>query len=679
MDTDTIDFISSFDYKLFMKNNNADTIFGYMGKALYIDMRKKSFKEEPLKKKYLDLLHGGRGFGIAALFEHFNRLLQKHANPFKEVDPLSGDNVIVLSTSAVTGTFVPTSGQLHMNFKSPLTNGLGSASIRGHLGLALKQAGYDLLVIEGMSDKPCAILITNGRVEFKNILKNDDKIKNIFSKKAHALSIGLGGRKKCRFASVITDSGAATGRSGAGAVFGSKNLYLLAVLPDPAIKTEVCHPQDLSLKNPGNISHIIKLKLDTGKFTKKERFFGILPSLGTLGVLGMIHHSGQLVHENMQDTDHRIEDINKISGEALRNHERDSNSNVNRIRVKKEGCYSCPILCKRKTEIIDSRGCQIAKGEGPEFESTALLGANLSIYNLELIVKANFLANSFGIDSISLGSTIASFLNLFQVVSKKKYSLTSAEKLFLEDVKDFVEEFGEPAFGNENILLPVINLIGQQEGIGKSLALGSYRFCRLYGHPELSMSVKKLELPGYDPRGSFARALCYETNNTGGCNLEGGFHHCPGYGEWPPGRIEGTPLISRNAALIDTSLDTMGFCASGSFSLGLDDYSALVASVTGQECNSGVLETIAERVITLERQFNIFCGLTKEDDILPERFYNEAIEMGGIKKILDKNDFSSMRQDYYKSFGWDQNGVPQKSTLKTLLIDKIVNPSQEIL
>lgn len=669
-----------------MPENNTDTAFAYMGCVLLVDMTTKQFHEEVLKEEYKNLFLGGRGFGIAYLFEHFNRLKQSYTNPFKEVDPLSRDNVIILSTSATTGTRVPTSGRLHMSFKSPLTDALGSTNGGGHFSVALKRAGYDLVVITGKSKTPCILVISNGNVEFKDASKGEGadsillrkKIQDGFSKKTQVLSIGMGGQKLCRFASVMTDSGKALGRGGGGAVFGSKNLYAVAVLPDPVLKVPVCHPEAFKLGNKDSVSHKIKLKLDVGKFTKKEAFFGILPSLGSLGILGMIHHFGQLIHNNMQDTTHRPEDINKISGEALRNHERDAGKNDNRIKVKKGSCFNCPISCKRNVEIIDSDGNLIEKGEGPEFESVTLLGANLSIYNLQLIIKANFLANAYGMDTISLGSTIAAFFNLFHVISLKKTILSNREKQFLLDIKDFVDTYGIPCFGNEALLLPLVNLIGMQKGIGKFLAQGSYRFCSRYRHPELSMSVKKLELPAYDPRGSFSQALCYETNNRGGCHLEGGYtapqSHCAGYGEWPPDRIEGTPLISRNAALKNTSLDILGVCAYGGFSLGLDEYAALVSAVTGNLCNSGILETISERVITLEKQFNVLCGLTKVDDLLPDRFYTEPITTGGKEKILDPNDFSSMRKEYYKSFGWDENGIPGQEILNRLLILNIVSP-----
>jgi aldehyde:ferredoxin oxidoreductase len=660
-----------------------------MGKVLYVDMTAKRFKEKPLHKDYADLFMGGRGFGIAYLFEHFNGLKQDYENPFKQIDPLSKDNAIVLCSSVTTGTRVPTSGRLHMNFKSPLTDALGSTSGGGYFSVNLKRTGYDVLIISGSSKTPCILFISNGRVDFKDAEELNpldsatlrEKIRKEYSSKAQVLTIGEGGRKHCRFASVMTDSGKALGRGGGGAVFGSKNLYAVAVLPEPELSVGVCHPERLKLKTKDSVAQKTKLKLNVGKFTKREEFFGILPSFGSLGVLGMIHHFGQLIHNNMRDTNHRIEDINRISGEALRHHERDAGTKENKIRVKKGGCYNCPILCKRKIQIVDSQGHVIANGEGPEFESVALLGANLSIYHLETIVQANFLANTYGIDTITLGSTIASLFDLYDVIAKKKGDLSSEEKELLEDIIELSEAVGKPCFGNKNILIPLIHLIGKQEGIGKILAQGSYRFCKHYGHPELSMSVKKLELPAYDPRGSFSQALCYEMNNRGGCHLQGGYtapqSHCAGYGEWPSDRIEGTPLISRNATLKNTSIDIMGLCAYSGFSLGLDEYATLVSSVTGEECNSGILEVISERTVTLERQFNHLCGLTKEDDILPGRFYDESIATGGKKIILDRQDFASMRKLYYRSFGWDEDGIPTAETLKELSVLKIVYPDTE--
>ncbi|MFQ5486203.1 MAG: aldehyde ferredoxin oxidoreductase C-terminal domain-containing protein, partial [Desulfobacterales bacterium] len=178
-------------------------------------------------------------------------------------------------------------------------------------------------------------------------------------------------------------------------------------------------------------------------------------------------------------------------------------------------------------------------------------------------------------------------------------------------------------------------------------------------------SVKKLELPAYDPRTSFSQALCYEMNNRGGCHLEGGYTaphaYCAGYAEWPADRIEGTPLIAKNAALKNTTLDIICVCAYGSFSLNLDEY-----AVTGLETNSGTLKKIAIRVITLERIFNILCGLNQNDDWLPDRFYSETIKVNSVASMCRREEFQKMHYDYYDSLGWDRHGIPTEKTLNEL-------------
>ena len=189
------------------------------------------------------------------------------------------------------------------------------------------------------------------------------------------------------------------------------------------------------------------------------------------------------------------------------------------------------------------------------------------------------------------------------------------------------------------------------------------------------MTIKKLELPAYDPRTSYTQALCYEMNNRGGCHLEGGYTaphaYCAGYGEWPSRRIEGTPLISKNAALKNTTLDIIGACSYGSFSLGLDEYSTLVNAVTGLSHNSGTLKKLAQRTITLERLFNYRCGLSADDDWLPDRFFNEVIQTLDGDLVCDRAAFQKMHLEYYLSMGWNESGIPTGETLKNLELDDL--------
>jgi aldehyde:ferredoxin oxidoreductase len=659
---------------------------GYMGRILTIDLSKQTFVQSTLDPALCDLFLGGRGLGIAILTEHFIALEKegKYKDAFKEVDPLSADNTLIFSTSPTTGTGMPASGRFHVSFKSPLTGGVGSANSGGKWAVALKSAGYDVLRITGKSETPVYLNVSPGKVEFLNaeslLQLNVDEITDFLTRQSprgsRVMTIGEAGRKMSPIAAILNDRGRALGRGGGGAVFGSKNLLAIVVSPNPARAIEVADPDGLRLDNESGAGYRARLKLDVGKMTRKEQAYGILSSMGTLGFLGMVCNYNELVHNNMRDTHHRVEDIEKINGEALRNHARTAPSGQRRLESRKSACYNCPIACTRNTRILDENGNRIDHGEGPEFETVALMGANLSIYDLVVVTQANYWANRYGLDTMSLGGTIAAFFELYALVKNKNGGKTLGEEEFLKDVGPFVELNGEPQFGNKEILIPLVHAIGRSEGIGKALAQGSYRFCRRYGHEELSMSIKKMEMPAYDPRVAFLQGLCYEMNNRGGCHLENGYtairDYCAGYAEWPGDRIEGTAIIARNAALNNTAMDIIGACAFASLSLNLDEFALLINAVTGLQYNAGTLERIAWRTLTLERTYNIFAGFTRNDDWLPDRFYAESLEIEGRSLVCDRQAFNQMHDEYYQAMGWDANGNPRETTLEELKLNKIL-------
>lgn len=666
-----------------------------MGRVLTIDLSRHTFSQSPLDPGLCDLFLGGRGLGIALLTRHFVLLEEEggYANAFQEVDPLSADNPLIFSTSPTTGTGMPASGRFHVNFKSPLTGGVGSANSGGKWAVALKNAGYDVLQITGKSTTPVYLTVSPEKVEFTgaelllpmNVEEITDYLTRQLPRGCRVMTIGEAGRKLSPMAAIMNDRGRAMGRGGGGAVFGSKNLLAVVVNPSPSCVVAVADPDGLRMNNESGAGYKARLKLDVGKMTRQEQAYGILSSMGTLGLLGMVFNYHELAHNNMRDTYHCAEDIERISGEALRNHVKMAPSGQSRVESKKSACFNCPIACTRVTKILDNQGIPVDHGEGPEFETVALLGANLSIYDLVAITQANYWANRYGLDTMSLGGTIAALFELYGLVIDKKGRTTSGEEEFLKDVGALIELHGEPQFGNKAILVPLVHLIGRSEGIGKMLAQGSYRFCRHYGHEELSMSVKKMELPAYDPRAAFLQGLCYEMNNRGGCHLENGYtairDYCAGYAEWPGDRIEGTAIIARNAALNNTTMDIIGACAFASLSLNLDEFALLINAVTGLQYNAGTLERIAWRTLTLERMFNVLAGFCKNDDWLPDRFYTESLEIEGRSLACDREAFHQMHTEYYQAMRWDRDGNPTDETLaelelKSILQNKYPSPGE---
>ena len=676
--------------ELLMSPNRKNLPRGYMGRILTINLAQQVFMTSALDFETCELFFGGRGMGCALLLEHFLSLQRegKYRNAFEEVDPLGEDNILIFSTSPTTGTAMPASGRFHVNFKSPLTGGIGSANSGGKWAVALKKTGYDVVRITGKSPHPVYVTISPEGVEFNNAETlsqlNVEEITDLLTsdspKEARVMTIGEAGRKMSRMAAIMNDRGRALGRGGGGAVFGSKNLLAIVVHPDPAVSISVADPNGMRAGNESGAGYKARLKLDVGKMTRKEKTFGILSSMGTLGVLGMVHNYNELVHNNMQDTRHRNEDIEKINGEALRNHAARTPSGKDRVESKKAACHNCPIACTRVTRILDGQGNSLDHGEGPEFETVAMFGANLSIYDLVIITQANYWANRYGLDTISLGATIAAFVELYAYVADKKGTRTTEEESFLTDVRPFCETHGKPQFGRKEMLLPLVHAIGRSEGIGKALAQGSYRFCRQYGHAEFSMSVKKMEMPAYDPRTAYLQGLCYEMNNRGGCHLENGYtairDYCAGYAEWPGDRIEGTAIIARNAALTNTAIDIIGACAFASLSLTLDEFALLVNAVTGQSHSGGTLERIAWRTLTLERVFNLLAGLTDRDDWLPGRFYDESLEIDGRSIVCNRESFHRMHSEYYVAMGWSREGLPTEDTLRELEIEHLVTKGQ---
>jgi len=662
-----------------------------MGRVLEVDLASGTSRTIALDARLADRFIGGRGLGTALLVERILRLRDRHANPFRELDPLAPENPLVFATSPANGTAVPTSARFHANFKSPLTGGIGSTNSGGKWGVEFKRTGHDALVVTGRSPRPVVLFVGADGVRFDAPPETDlddveamtEALEARYGGGVRVMTIGAAGRRLARIASIMNDKGRALGRGGGGAVFGSKNLIAIAVAGSVAI--ESADPEALRPKNLSGSVYKAHVKLRLGKLTKPPEQFGILSSMGTNGLLGMLAQYHELIHRNFRDNCHDRDRVERIGGEALASHPA--------IQVKRRACFHCPIGCTRETELLDKCGVVLDRGEGPEFETVAMLGANLDIYDLEPITEANYLCNRLGLDTISAGGTIAALMEIYGIArAKDAAARTEGERALLADAAEFARANGEPealdgagglepAFGNARALVPLVRAMARGEGaLGRALASGARRLAERYGHPEAAMTVKGMEIPAYDPRATWTQAMSYMITPRGGCHLQGGYSapiaFCAGYGEFPGVKSEGAALVARNAAYHNTAYDVLGVCAFAGFSVTLDEFANMLNDVTGLETKASDLETVSRRVLTLERLFNLLCGLTVDDDWLPERFFRDPIVVEGRATVCPADEFRAMRAEYYESLGWDERGVPTAATIEALGLGEIL-PARE--
>jgi aldehyde:ferredoxin oxidoreductase len=452
------------------------------------------------------------------------------------------------------------------------------------------------------------------------------------------------------------------------------------------VAIETAAPDALRPKNLAGSVYKGHVKLRLGKLTKPPEQFGILSSMGTAGLLGMLAQYDELIHCNFRDTCHDTGRVEAIGGEALASHPA--------IRVKRRTCLQCPIGCTRETALLDKCGVVVNSGEGPEFETVAMLGADLDIYDLEAITEANYLCNRLGLDTISAGGTIAALMEIFGTArAKPAPSRTEGERALMSDAAEFARACAAaapdrpepdafaPAFGNVRALVPLVRAMGRGQGaLGRALASGARRLAERYGHPESAMTVKGMEIPAYDPRATWTQAMSYMITARGGCHLQGGYSapiaFCAGYGEFPGVKSEGAALVARNSAYHNTAYDVLGVCAFAGFSVTLDEFANMLNDVTGLEMKASDLEKISRRVLTLERMFNLLCGFTIEDDWLPPRFFRDPIVVEERATVCPEEEFRAMRAEYYESLGWDERGVPRAASIEDLALDAIVGAAE---
>lgn len=615
---------------------------GYTGRILRVDLSsRKSVIEEPAENFYRQYF-GGEGF--------VSYFLLKEVPP--EVDALGPENKLIFAAGPLTGVPVGGCGRHCVGAKSPLTGGFGESEAGGYWGTELKLAGFDAIIVEGKADKPVYIFIQDGQVEIKNAqhlwgmktLECQDAIcEELGDKNVKVTLIGPAGENLVSFACVLNDLDAAAGRTGMGAVMGSKNLKAIACRGH----------QRLSLANPEAVSAIGHWIRDNTPVANKG-----MRDFGTARVVKILNDAGGLPTRNFQLGS--IDGVDAITGQTM----------TDTILVKRRSCFACPVQCKREVKVdgpytVDSRY------GGPEYETIAALGSNCGITDLKAIAKGHEVTNAYGIDSISCGMAISFAMECFE-----------NGLLTLKDTGGI-----DLRFGNATAMLQMIELISRREGLGALLAQGVARAAKEIGHgaEEFALHIKGQELPMHEPRWKQGLGVGYAVSPTGADHCHN--IHDPAYTSLTPlmedlkalGVLEPLAVDDLSPAkirILTYHSNWMHFLNSAVCcffvmvygSVGFQRVSDLVSAVTGWNTSVFELIKVGERAATLGRIYNLGNGFTAQDDILPKRFFTPQAS-GPLQGVaLDREAFHKATEAYYEMMGWP-GGKPSPTKLGELGID----------
>jgi len=613
----------------------------WANKILRVNLDGGTCESEALNTEWANKYLGQRGLATKYFVEEVD----------PNVDPLSPDNKLIFATGPLTGTAAPTSGRWSVITKGPLTGAIACSNSGGFFGAELKNAGWDMIIFEGKSDGPVYLDISNDQAELKDasdlwgksVWETEDKLREARGDNdIRCASIGQAGENGVLFAAVVNDKDRAAGRSGVGAVMGSKNLKAIAVRGTEGVKVGDAMK---FMQAAGAAKQILADNAVTGEG---------LPTYGTQVLMNVINETGALPTRNANDV--QFEGASKIGGEAMAEvRESDGQANL----VSNNACFGCPISCARISKIdpehftVKGRPEYQINSGGLEYESAWSLGAATGVDDLEALTYCNFICNELGMDPISLGSTIAAAMELYKtgVITDSDTGGVNLE------------------FGNTEALVKMVEATGRGEGFGMEIGQGSRRMCEKYGHPELSMTVKSQEFPAYDPRGIQGMGLTYATSNRGACHLRSYTVASEVLGipeKTDPLTPDGKAGLVKAFQDATAAVDSSGTCIFTTFALTLDDIAPMVDADLDGDWTSETLLEIGERVWNLERKFNMDAGFTGADDTLPQRILKEAAKTGPAEGNV--NELGKMLPEYYELRGWTADGVPSNETLDRLAL-----------
>jgi aldehyde:ferredoxin oxidoreductase len=601
---------------------------GVWGKLLDIDLSNGKTRERAISNHMIEGYLGGRGLGARLLFD----MLPAGTEPF------SPDNVLFFLTGPLTGTKVPGSSKFVVITKSPLTQAWCDSYSSGRLPIELKKLGYDGMIVRGKSNHTCYLRIDEEGVRIKGAdaiwgkdsFETDRILKEMegdFS--AGVTSIGPAGERLCRFACINSELYRQAGRGGVGAVMGSKNLKAIVIKGKGRV-----HQHDRK--------KLVALNQQNYQRSRKSEIAKARMRYGTPLTLNITHAGGILPTKNFQFGTWE-QALEKIDAEG-----------VYKSRISRKACISCFTPCSLVTRASKGK-YQGTSVEGPEYETLSMFGSNLLIDSLPEIIQANVLCDSLGLDTISAGNVIGFAMECFE---KGLISPTQTEGL-------------EIRFGDGEASLHAIEMMATRRGFGDILAKGVRKMAAYIGKgaDRFAMHVKGMEFPGYDPRGAFGSALSYAVSPRGACHRRAWPPAKEILGEYPPYTAEGKAKMVKGLYDENCILHSLLVCdfQSKFIPLSLEDYAQYFQAVTGEQISTEDFLSIAEKIETLIRMFNVREGLTRKDDTLPYRTLSEPLPDGPAKgQCIGDENLNRMIDEYYALRGWDSSGIPTKETLKKL-------------
>ncbi len=612
---------------------------GYNGKILRVNLSRGAISVDEPDEDFYRRYIGGRGF-----ISYF--LLKELA---AGVDAFGPENKLIFATGPVTGTPITGSGRNSVGAKSPLTNGYGDAEVGGYWGAELKQAGYDAIIIEGKSETPVYLWIQDGKAEIRDAGhlwgKTTGECQKLIQKElgdrsVRVAQVGVAGENQVRYACVVNDINHAAGRTGTGAVMGSKKLKAIAVRGR----------QKVALADAAAVGSLTRQLRD---FLKTSRNAVDLGENGTARGVMALNTVGGLPTRNFQQG--VFEGAEKISAAAVNES----------ILVRRGGCYACAIRCKPVVAVPEPYNVDPAYG-GPEYETLASLGSNCGVDNLKAIAKANELCSAYGLDTISTGASIAFAMECFEqgILTEKD---TGGMRL---------------NFGNAEVMVKLVEMIARREGIGETLAEGVARAASAFGNGagNYALQVKGQEIPMHEPRFKPTLGVGYTISPTGA-------DHCHNIhddeftrrvpaafralGIYEP--LPGQELSPAKVRLLiygshwQHVLNCLVFCQF--VTLLPNQMDGLVRGITGWNTTLWELMKVGERCVAMARAFNIREGQTRNDDYLPGRFFT-PFNSGPLEGVgIDDGELKKAIDTYYAMVGWDKDGVPTLAKLQELGIE----------